>query len=149
MRFVEVEPGRVTVGDGPPPELGPGLARVRVGACGLCATDLHMARGMRLPRGVSYPVRPGHEVAGEVVEVGPGTHGIVPGLEVVLHPLDPCGRCGACLAGKEEECQQARVLGIHAAGGMAEEVVWPARRMVAAPGLPAWQAALLPDAVAT
>ncbi|MGH7920582.1 MAG: alcohol dehydrogenase catalytic domain-containing protein [Candidatus Dormibacteraceae bacterium] len=153
MRYAQIEPGRVWVSEGARPgPLEPGMVRVRVGACGLCASDAHMARGMKLPRGVEYPVRPGHEVAGTILEVGPGEPGepaLAPGVEVVLHPLEPCGRCQACLAGHEEQCRSARVLGIHDPGGMAEEVVWPGRRMVVAAGLPAWQAALLPDAVAT
>ncbi len=150
MRYVEVEPGRVSLSEGSPPgPLKAGQVRVRVTACGLCASDAHMARGMRLPRGVSYPVRPGHEVAGTVLEVGPGAPALSPGVEIVLHPLDPCGHCTACLAGHEEQCHSARVLGIHDPGGMAEEVVWPADRTVVATGVPSWQAALLPDAVAT
>jgi 2-desacetyl-2-hydroxyethyl bacteriochlorophyllide A dehydrogenase len=150
MRYVEVEPGRVWLSEGPRPgALERGQVRVGVAACGLCASDAHMARGMRLPRGVSYPVRPGHEVAGTVLEVGPGAPALSPGVEVVLHPLDPCGHCTACLAGREEQCVSARVLGIHDPGGMAEEVLWPAHRMVVATGIPLWQAALLPDAVAT
>lgn len=150
MRYVEVEPGRVWVSEGPAQAtLGAGQVRVRVGACGLCASDAHMARGMRLPRGVSYPVRPGHEVAGTVVEVGPGAPALSPGVEVVLHPLDPCGHCTACLAGREEQCPSARVLGIHDPGGMADEVLWPSHRMVVATGIPVGEAALLPDAVAT
>jgi len=73
MRYVEVEPGRVWLSEGDPHGApAPGQVRVRVAACGLCASDAHMVRGMRLPRGVSYPVRPGHEVAGTVIEVGPG-----------------------------------------------------------------------------
>lgn len=150
MRYVEAEPGRVWVSEGEPPgTLAPGQVRVRVAACGLCASDAHMVRGMRLPRGVSYPVRPGHEVAGTVVEVGPGAPALSPGMDVVLHPLHPCGHCTACLGGREEQCPDVRVLGIHDPGGMAEEVVWPAHRMVVATGIPGWQAALLPDAVAT
>ncbi|MBO0690949.1 MAG: alcohol dehydrogenase catalytic domain-containing protein [Candidatus Dormibacteraeota bacterium] len=149
MRYVEVTPGAVDVCEGPPAALGEGLARVRVRACGICGSDAHLVRGMRLPRGVTYPVRPGHEVAGEVLEVGPGAHGLTPGLEVVLHLLDPCGHCRQCLAGHEQQCRDARVLGLHTAGGMADEVVWPAHRIVPAPGLDPAAAALLPDAVAT
>src|SRR5215218_2355509 len=121
MRYVEVSPGAVDVREGPSLPLESGLARVRVSACGICGTDVHLARGMRLPRGVSYPVRPGHEVAGEVLEVGPGAHGLTPGVEVVLHVLDPCGHCRECLAGHEQQCRDARVLGLHSFGGMADE----------------------------
>ncbi|MGH7903990.1 MAG: alcohol dehydrogenase catalytic domain-containing protein, partial [Candidatus Dormibacteraceae bacterium] len=149
MRYVEVSPGEVRLRDGPPSELPAGSARVRVLACGVCGSDAHLARGMVLPHGTKYPVRPGHEVAGVVVEVAAGVNAIAVGDDVVLHPLDPCGVCRACLAGRDERCHAARVLGIQAPGGMAEEVVWPARRMVGVPGLPASEAAVLPDAVAT
>ena len=149
MRYVEVAPGEVRVVEGPPGVVGDGQARVEVGACGLCASDHRLLQAMVLPKGVTYPVRPGHEVAGVVTEVGPGTVGIAPGDAVVLHPLAPCGHCKACLSGHEQRCPHGRVLGLHDPGGMAEEVVWPVSRMVAVPGLPAHLAALLPDAVAT
>jgi 2-desacetyl-2-hydroxyethyl bacteriochlorophyllide A dehydrogenase len=149
VRYVEVAPGRVEVREGPAPRPQGGQALVRVTACGLCGSDLRMTRGMVLPRGVDYPVRPGHEVAGVVEELGPEAVGVGAGDAVVLHPLDPCGGCPACLAGREERCPSARVLGIHDPGGAAELVVWPARRMVAVTGLEPAQAALLPDALAT
>ena len=68
---------------------------------------------------------------------------------VVLHPLAACGRCERCAAGRDHLCANARILGIEADGGMADEVVWPLDRLVAVDGLPPAQAALLPDAVAT
>jgi propanol-preferring alcohol dehydrogenase len=125
------------------------MARVQVMACGICGSDLHMFHGMPLPAGLEYPVRPGHEVAGRVLEVRAPAAGIREGDDVVLHIYDPCGACAACVQGRENRCQDARVLGIHAAGGLADEVVWPARRMLPVGGLPPDQAALLPDAVAS
>lgn len=68
---------------------------------------------------------------------------------VVLHPLSPCGACPACLSGQEQRCPQARVLGIHDPGGMAELVAWPLHRMLPVTGVAAPEAALLTDAVAT
>ena len=152
IRFVEVEPGAVRVQQRPPDDLRPGTARVRVLACGVCGTDVHMLHGMALPSGVTYPVRPGHEVCGVVADLadGPLGHGqIAIGDQVVLHPLATCGACRACTSGNDHRCAQARILGIHEAGGMADEVVWPIDRLVAVPGLAPLQAALLPDAVAT
>ncbi|HKC18184.1 MAG TPA: alcohol dehydrogenase catalytic domain-containing protein [Candidatus Dormibacteraeota bacterium] len=150
MRYVEIAPGEVKVTDGEPPVAPPGWARVRVLACGLCGSDLRLARGMALPKGVTYPLRPGHEVAG-VIESMP-ERAPVPleeGELVVLHPLSPCGQCVACLSGHEQRCPNAKVLGIHEPGGMAELVVWPLRRMLGVPGMEAPQAALLTDAVST
>jgi 2-desacetyl-2-hydroxyethyl bacteriochlorophyllide A dehydrogenase len=122
---------------------------VCVRACGVCGSDRHLARGMVLPRGATYPVRPGHEVAGVVTEVSAGIGEPSPGDEVVLHPLAPCGRCRSCRSGCEQRCPHAAVLGLQAAGGMADEVVWPAHRMVRFTHLSPSAAALLPDAVAT
>jgi len=149
VRYVEVSPGRVALRRGAPPPLPPGHARVRVAACGLCGSDLHLLRGMVLPRGAAYPVRPGHEVAGVVTELAPDVDRPRPGERVVLHPLDVCGECGPCRSGHEERCRRGRVLGLQAAGGMADEVVWPARRLVVVGALPLDRAAVLADAVAT
>jgi 2-desacetyl-2-hydroxyethyl bacteriochlorophyllide A dehydrogenase len=149
MRYVELAPGEAVLASGPPPELESGAARVRVLACGICGTDLHALRGMVLPKGSSYPIRPGHEVAGVVEEVDNGASGVSVGDLVALHPIAPCGRCEACRAGEDKRCERGRALGFHVPGGMAEEVVWPADRMIRVSGLEATEAALLPDAVAT
>jgi 2-desacetyl-2-hydroxyethyl bacteriochlorophyllide A dehydrogenase len=150
VRYVEVSPGRATLTEGPASAPRPGAARVRVLACGVCGTDVHLLRGMRLPAGTSYPVRPGHEVAGTIVEFADrDSGGLTLGDLVVLHPLDPCGACGPCLGGQDQLCAQARVLGMGEPGGLAEEVVWPAARMVRATGLDQSAAAVLADAGAT
>jgi 2-desacetyl-2-hydroxyethyl bacteriochlorophyllide A dehydrogenase len=149
MRYVQLAPGAVALAEGPPPELGDGDARVRVLACGVCGTDVHALHGMVLPKGATYPIRPGHEVAGIVEEVHNGSAGVSVGDLVALHPMAPCGRCEACLSGDDYRCSDARALGFHVPGGMAEEVVWPAGRMIGVVGLAAAEAALLPDAVAT
>jgi propanol-preferring alcohol dehydrogenase len=149
MRYLEMSPGAATMREGPIPATPPGFARVRVLACGVCGTDLHLLRGMVLPPGVEYPIRPGHEVAGMVEEVkAPGAPVSVGDL-AVLHPLAPCGRCEECRHGREQRCDSARILGIHDPGGLAEAVVWPAHRMLPAEGLAPATAALLADAAAT
>lgn len=154
MRAVEVSPGRIDLVDVERPAPGTGEARIVVEACGICGTDLHLAHGIVLPAGAAYPLRPGHEVCGVIAELGPddpgaSTAGLAVGDRVVLHPLDPCGTCASCRSDAEQHCAQARVLGISAPGGMADEVVWPIRRLVPVPSLPPVGAALLPDAVAT
>lgn len=151
MRYVQVTPGQVQLRTGPPAPLRAGWARVSVLACGVCGTDLHAMRGMVLPRGVDYPLRPGHEVAGTVTEIAAHDDGSPPavGETVVLHPLAPCGDCAACARGEEQICARVRALGFQQPGGLADEVVWPTSRMVAVEALPPEQAALLADAVAT
>jgi D-arabinose 1-dehydrogenase-like Zn-dependent alcohol dehydrogenase len=146
-RYVEVEPGSLRIREEEPRPRPDGWGRVRVLACGVCGTDLHLFHGMQLPRGRSYPVRPGHEVAGTVLEGELGE--IRAGTSVVLHPLLPCGACSACRAGFENRCRTAHALGIDDPGGLADEVLWPLSRMVAAPGLAPVEAAVLADAVAS
>ncbi|HTX07891.1 MAG TPA: alcohol dehydrogenase catalytic domain-containing protein [Solirubrobacteraceae bacterium] len=147
VRCLEVEPGRARVRDAAPPPLPDGWGRVRVSACGVCGTDLHLLHGMELPRHCSYPLRPGHEVAGRVIEGSAGRVRL--GDQVVLHPLIPCGRCDACRSDHENRCRYATRLGFDHPGGLAEEIVWPLHRMVPTPRLPPKQAAVLPDAVAS
>lgn len=125
-----------------------GWARLKVLACGICGTDLHLLHGMKLPLGANYPVYPGHEVAAEVLEADPGV-GPQPGSIVVLHPLLTCGTCPQCLSGDDNLCPTGEMLGVHRDGGLAREIIWPSRRLVPADGLDPNQASLLADAVAT
>ena len=118
-------------------------------ACGVCATDLHLLHGMVLPPGASYPVRPGHEIAGIVEQVNGDGARVAEGDLAVLHPLAPCGQCPACKRGEDQHCQSLRALGMHDPGGFAEFVVWPSSRMLPANGMEPAEAALLADAAAT
>ena len=150
MRYLEFDAGAARLRDGPDPALHPGFARVRVLACGICATDRELLRGIVLPPGAAYPVRPGHEVAGIVERVEGGAGHVREGDLAVLHPLAPCGRCAECRDGeREQRCRAIRTLGIQDPGGFAEQVVWPATRMLPANGLDPAAAALLADAAAT
>jgi 2-desacetyl-2-hydroxyethyl bacteriochlorophyllide A dehydrogenase len=104
---------------------------------------------MVLPPGASYPVRPGHEIAGIVEHVNADDGHVREGDLAILHPLAPCGRCPACLRGEDQHCESLRALGMHDPGGFAEIVVWPASRMLPANGIEPAEAALLADAAAT
>jgi 2-desacetyl-2-hydroxyethyl bacteriochlorophyllide A dehydrogenase len=104
---------------------------------------------MVLPRGASYPVRPGHEIAGIVEHINGDGARVSEGDLAILHPLATCGHCAACLRGEDQRCESLRTLGMHDAGGFAEFVVWPATRMLPANGLEPGAAALLADAAAT
>ena len=160
-RFVEVAPGSVSIRTEPRGQrpVSKGEARVEVLACGICGTDLHLWRGMRLPPGAEYPVRPGHEVCGRIVELGePGAamageesakEALALGDVVVLHPIRACGTCSTCAAGFDQLCPHGEILGIHQPGGLADEVVWPTHRMVRVAGVTPTRAAVLADAVAT
>src|SRR5690242_551674 len=128
-RYVELVPGALSQREEAQGPLLPGHARIAVAACGVCGTDLHLLDGMRLPAGASYPVRPGHEVAGTIVELGEGTGTtFAVGTPVVLHPLVPCGTCVQCASGQSERCAAKLVQGMHLPGGLASDLVWPVSR---------------------
>lgn len=118
--------------DRPVPTPGPGEVLVRVAACGVCRTDLHVVEG-DLPL-VTTPVVPGHQVVGRVERVGPGTARFVAGDRVGIAWLRwTCGVCGRCRTGRENLCEASRYTGYHADGGFADYAVAPADFVYAIP----------------
>jgi NADPH:quinone reductase-like Zn-dependent oxidoreductase len=115
----------------PEPELAPGEALVRVRACALNHLDLWQRRG--LPRvTIPLPHISGSDVAGEVVSAQ--APGVAVGRRVMLQPGMSCGRCEACLSGRDNECPHYEVLGyLNHAGGYAEFVKVPAQNLVPIP----------------
>jgi propanol-preferring alcohol dehydrogenase len=110
----------------PLPEPGPGQLRVRVDACGVCRTDLHVADG-ELPH-PKLPLVLGHEVVGRVEALGPGAAGFAAGDRVGIPWLGwTCGACAACRSGRENLCERARFTGYDLDGGYAEAAVVDAR----------------------
>ena len=108
---------RVEVAELPDPVAGPGEVVVRVRASGLCHTDLDV---MHSNYGTSaFPVVPGHEYAGEVVEVGPGVANLAPGARVVIDPNLECGTCQACQRGWAHLCEHLGAYGVTVNGGFA------------------------------
>jgi len=95
-------------------------------ACGVCRTDLHLLDG-ELPD-LRYPVTPGHEIVGRVVETGPSVVGLTVGDRVGVPWLGyTCGRCRYCTAGRENLCDLARFTGYTLDGGYAESVLADSR----------------------
>ncbi|WP_242393146.1 zinc-dependent alcohol dehydrogenase family protein [Anaeromyxobacter oryzisoli] len=112
--------------DLPVPEPGPDDVLVRVLACGVCRTDLHVADG-DLPS-LGRPVVPGHEIVGEIVRCGARITGRAPGDRVGIPWLGwTCGRCAYCRSGRENLCPSARFTGYHRDGGFAEYAAADAR----------------------
>jgi alcohol dehydrogenase, propanol-preferring len=115
-------PGRLEQVERAVPEPGPDEVLVRVLACGVCRTDLHLADADLAPRA---PQRiPGHEVVGEVVRNGEAAERFAPGDRVGIAWLRrTCGHCRACRAGRENLCRSAEFTGWDADGGFAEYAV--------------------------
>ena len=106
----------------PMPRLSrPDQVLVRVKAVGICGSDLHIYNGKH--SFAQYPIVPGHEVAGEVVEIGAEVTSLRPGDRVVLEPIHSCGECYACKKGQPNVCEHLRVTGAHHDGGCQEYYV--------------------------
>ena len=116
--------------DAADPIAGPGEAVVRVRACALNHLDLWQRRGIERVR-IPFPHVSGADVAGEVVSA-PGTE-FAAGRRVMLQPGLSCGRCAACLDGRDNECPSYDVLGYRSDGGYAEFVKVPAQNLIAIP----------------
>src|SRR5215468_9809299 len=109
----------------PTPDPAPFEVLVRVKACGVCRTDLHVVEG-DLPQRLS-PVIPGHQVIGKVAAVGSDAAPLAVGDRVGIAWLRrTCGLCRFCRVGKENLCERAEFNGWTANGGFAEYVVAPA-----------------------
>jgi propanol-preferring alcohol dehydrogenase len=106
--------------------LQPGEVRIRVAACGVCRTDLHVVDG-ELPD-PKLPIVPGHEIVGRVVELGANVTGLQIGERVGVPWLGwTCGVCEFCRRGEENLCARARFTGYQIDGGFAEETIADAR----------------------
>jgi alcohol dehydrogenase, propanol-preferring len=106
------------------PAPGPGQVRVRVNACGVCRTDLHLAEGDLAPRRPGTV--PGHEVVGSVDALGAGAHRFAVGDRIGIAWLrGTCGVCRWCRTGRENLCPRAAFTGWDADGGYAEFAVVP------------------------
>jgi NADPH:quinone reductase-like Zn-dependent oxidoreductase len=117
--------------DAPDPDLAPGEVLVRVRACALNHLDLWTRRG--LPRvTIPMPHIAGSDVAGEIVAAAAPDVGL--GRRVMLQPGVSCGRCAACLSGKDNECPRYEVLGsLNHPGGYAEFVKVPVQNLIPIP----------------
>jgi L-iditol 2-dehydrogenase len=117
-------PGDVRIEEAPEPTVATGEVKVRVRNCSTCGTDVKISRF-----GHHHIVPPrvmGHEIAGEVVDVGPGVAGWAEGDRVQVIAAVPCGQCADCLRGRMTVCPNQKSVGYHYDGGFAEFLIVPA-----------------------
>jgi len=135
--------------DVPKPKIGPNEALIKVRVCGAGLTVVIMvATPGRIK---SYPRIPGHEIAGEVVEVGSEVRSVKVGSRVTNHYYLTCGNCRYCRSGRETLCENFRGnVGSGCDGGYAEYVALPERNLIPIPdGVTDLEAAVASDAIAT
>lgn len=109
---------------------------LKVVRCGVCHSDVHFWEGYfdlggpeKVPMsalGINLPLTPGHEIVGQVVELGPEARGVKPGDLRVVYPWIGCGECEHCQAEEDNRCTgKSRALGVHADGGFSSHVMIP------------------------
>ncbi|GAA3539430.1 zinc-dependent alcohol dehydrogenase family protein [Amycolatopsis ultiminotia] len=147
MRAAIVDrPGEIRVGEVPDPKPGERQVVVKVGACGICGTDLHIADGHFPP--TPYPIVPGHEFAGEIVELGadvPGEWKV--GDRVAVDPSIYCGYCKPCRSGHGNLCANWNATGDTVNGAFAEYVAVPADTCHQMPDSLTWEQGALVEPV--
>jgi len=121
--------------DRPTPKPAGSEVLIRVGAAGVCHSDLHIWEGYfdlgggrkltMAERGMKLPHTLGHENAGEVAALGPEARGLKLGQRVLVYPWIGCGNCEVCRAGEEQLCLAPRFLGVHRAGGYSDHLLVP------------------------
>lgn len=122
---------RIGLRTAPRPACGPGEIRVAVDACGLCGSDLHFHHARSWPAGLI----PGHEITGRIDAIGDRPpplveeRGLRVGQRVVVEPLESCGHCEFCRAGRDSICPALTLAGVSRPGGFAESIVLPAIRI--------------------
>jgi len=120
--------------DLPTPHVGVNEVLVRVRACGVCRTDLHIVDG-ELPS-TAFPIVPGHEIVGVVEAIGRAVDAVRVGDRVGIPWLgSTCGQCGFCRSGRENLCGDAKFTGYHIHGGYAEYTVARAPFVVRIPSV--------------
>jgi len=121
--------------DVPPPTIhAPDEVVVKVGAAGLCRTDLHIIEGVWKDimdaDGHLLPYIMGHENAGWVEDVGSGVKTVKPGDAVICHPLRSCGLCLNCRYGEDMYCEHGLFPGLGLDGGFAEYFITSERSLI-------------------
>jgi alcohol dehydrogenase, propanol-preferring len=139
----------VRIDEVPVPQPGPGEVLVRIAACGVCASDLHVVQGIT-PHGPHLPQTLGHEPAGVIAAIGEDVTDWQLGDRVAFTMARPCGRCPYCAAGRDNLCVTLKVPGVDENGAQSEYALADHRFLIPVPvDLPLEQAAIMTDAVAT
>lgn len=131
-QMIMPEPGVVEFREVEIPEVGEQDVKLRIRAIGICGSDIHVFHGTHPYTG--YPVVQGHEVCGDVVEVGGAVTDVQVGDRVVVQPQVACGTCEQCVAGMYHICDELKVMGFQTTGLGSDYYVLPANRVTVVPG---------------
>jgi len=122
VKAVVIEkPNSMAVGKIEDPTPAAGEAVIKVEACGICGTDIHVLHGEFAP--TRYPIVPGHEICGDVVAVAKDVSNVKVGDFVAVDPSLFCGHCRQCRAGRFNLCENWNAIGVGSANGASAEFV--------------------------
>lgn len=122
--------------------------QIKIMACGICGSDLHLLHGVLRP--IKSPIIPGHEASGIVHKIGRNVTTVKVGDPVVISAGTSCGKCKFCLSGRENLCPEVGVLGFNRDGAFAQYINIPEKNVAILPThIPFEEAAILADAVST
>ncbi|MBO9600843.1 MAG: zinc-dependent alcohol dehydrogenase family protein [Cohnella sp.] len=128
--YVIKGPRNAAVSEVPIPVPGYDEVLIRVERTGICGTDVHIYKGEYVSR---YPIIPGHEFSGTIVELGEGASAFQIGDRVTAEPNIHCGRCMYCLSHRGNHCDHAQAIGVTRNGAMAEYVAVPVNNVFKLP----------------
>ncbi len=139
-------PENIEVREVEKPLPGYGEVLVKVKACGICTLEQRLYAGTMK---IFYPLVPGHEAAGEVVEVGDGViSDLKPGMRVALDLVNRCGECYFCRIGKSNQCINRFKKGQRVLGGFAEYIIVKAKQVFAIPDSLSFEEAAFSEPIA-
>ena len=114
LQQVMTAPGVIEFNEVPVPEVMPGQVLVKIQKIGICGSDIHVYHGKH--PFTKYPVTQGHEVSGEIAQIGQGVEGFSVGQKVTIQPQVVCGKCYPCRHGKYNLCEELKVMGFQTTG---------------------------------
>ena len=107
-------PGVIEINEVPVPRINDNQILVKIMKIGICGSDIHVYHGKH--PFTSYPVTQGHEVSGEIFEIGSQVTGFQTGQRVTIQPQVVCGKCYPCRHGKYNLCEELKVMGFQTTG---------------------------------
>lgn len=118
LQQIMIKPGEIIFEEVPVPELKNDQVMVKIMNIGICGSDIHVYHGEH--PFTSYPVTQGHEVSGEITELGKDVTGFYVGQKVTIEPQVYCGNCYPCRHGKYNLCEELKVMGFQTTGVASE-----------------------------
>ena len=131
LQQIMTKPGEIIFEEVPVPEVGADQVKVKIMNIGICGSDIHVYHGKH--PFTSYPVTQGHEVSGEIVELGADVTGLSVGQKVTIEPQVTCGKCHPCRHGKYNLCEELKVMGFQTTGTASEYFVVDASKITPIP----------------